>query len=131
MPRVNIGATGKFLIFVALGLAFLAIFSAVALSGALGTGFALSWIVSLIIGVFGAFWLSNQFRDLLFNEILGMMLLFIGFASYLLGILPDISLILAVMGAMTLIFTFVRAFAGGATIVGLRGAGAPPPPASG
>lgn len=115
----------KALLAVGLGLAFIGIFSALALSGILGTGFAISWLLALVIGVFGAWWVTNQFRrDWIFSQILGMTMLFLGIGAYILNIIPDIALILAVTGAFTLIFAFAAAFVGGTSILGMRGAGA-------
>jgi len=77
-------------IFLILGI--LAIITAVAFSGLLGTSFALTWFIAIIAGAFLAYFLTTTFRDWILLITVGILVLFTGIALMVGNLVPDLGL---------------------------------------
>lgn len=93
-------------IFLILGI--LAIITAVAFSGLLGTSFALTWFIAIIAGAFLAYFLTTTFRDWILLITVGILVLFTGIALMVGNLVPDLGLILLVTGFFTIALSFAR-----------------------
>ncbi|TLX65675.1 MAG: hypothetical protein E6L02_07705 [Thaumarchaeota archaeon] len=110
---VSSGTRGKFsggialMLIIGAVLAVLALVTAVALTGSLGIQFAISWVISLVVGLLGAVWALNTFRDPLMRTMIGITVTLLGVVMLIAGIVPNIATILAVLGSFVLLFSFM------------------------
>src|SRR5438552_9254261 len=96
----SIGSSFFFVMLIVVLLLVLAIVTAVAFSGALGTNFAITWIIALIGGGLIAYFLLISIKSKAILLPLSIIMIFVGLAMLISGLTPDIGLIFIVAGIL-------------------------------